>query len=186
MPFSGIRSDIVKTAYASYWAELTDAWMEPGQTSEALFDLLVYVLTKIEAGESPGGALSILFQLRFMIMSGFSPDLTRCTRCGTELDRIEEKRLSFDLKGGGIRCRGCAPAGAGAISLSKGTVKELRWVEGGDLAKAGRIRFSPRAVEEGLKLLEAFVPFHLGKEPKSLKFLRQIRNHSSGQGSPYP
>jgi DNA repair protein RecO (recombination protein O) len=48
-------------------------------------------------------------------------------------------------------------------------------VQAGALKKADRIRFSPIAVKEGSRLLEAFVPFHLGKEPKSLRFLRQIR-----------
>ena len=43
------------------------------------------------------------------------------------------------------------------------------------LAQAERVRFTPQAQREGLALLEAFVPFHLGKEPRSLHFLRQIR-----------
>jgi hypothetical protein len=30
-------------------------------------------------------------------------------------------------------------------------------------------------LKEGLEFMEAFVPYHLGKEPRSLKFLRQIR-----------
>ena len=60
--------------------------------------------------------------------------------------------------------------------LGKGTIKQLLWVESGDLAKATRIKFSPSAIEEGTEFLEEFVCYHLGKQPRSLKFLRQIRN----------
>ena len=177
--FAGIRADIVKTAYASYWVELVDEWMEPGQASTELFDLLVYVLRSIDAGNVSSGFLSILFQLRFMILAGFSPDLEGCSRCRLPLERFESQRSGFDLERGGLVCPNCGPGDARGVTLSKGTLKELRWVARGDLEKAGRIRFSLRAVEEGLKLLEAFVPFHLGRELRSLKFLRQIRRPAS-------
>jgi DNA repair protein RecO (recombination protein O) len=38
-----------------------------------------------------------------------------------------------------------------------------------------RVKFAPDALREGLEFLETFVPYHLGKEPRSLKFLQQIR-----------
>ncbi len=174
-PFAGIRRDILKTAYASYWVELVDEWMEPGQASPELFDLLAHVLTGIDAGDGTAEFLSVLFQMRFMGMAGFAPDLQRCTRCHAGFEQIEAERAGFDLQRGGLVCPGCMAGGAHALCLSRGTVKELQWVARGGLEKAGRIRFSPRAAEEGLRLLEAFVPFHLGKEPRSLAFLRRIR-----------
>jgi len=62
------------------------------------------------------------------------------------------------------------------MSLTKGTVKQLLWVESGNLAKAGRIKFTPAALMESTEFLEDFISYHLGKNPRSLKFLRQIRN----------
>ena len=38
-----------------------------------------------------------------------------------------------------------------------------------------RVRFSPRALAEANAFMEAFVPFHIGRMPKSLGFLRQVR-----------
>jgi DNA repair protein RecO (recombination protein O) len=182
-PFAGIRCHVLKTAYASYWVELVDEWMEPGQPSQQLFDLLAYVLSRLDDGAAPAGFLSILFQLRFMRMAGFSPELGRCIRCRATVDRFQEERAVFDLARGGLVCPRCLPGGPRAMSLSKGTVKALQWVARADLAKAGRIVFSDGAVAEGLKLLEAFVPFHLGKEPRSLKFLRQVRRPADEPGA---
>jgi DNA repair protein RecO (recombination protein O) len=174
-PFAGIRGDVLKTAYASYWVELVDEWMEPGQPSRELFDLLACVLGKLDTGDAPAGFLSILFQLRFMALAGLSPELGRCIRCRTPADGFEGEEAGFDLARGGLVCPRCVAGGPSSMNLSRETIKALQWVARGDLEKAGRIRLSPRAVAQGLGLLEAFAPFHLSKEPRSLKFLRQIR-----------
>ena len=81
----------------------------------------------------------------------------------------------MDLKKGGVICGRCGADSAVKRFLSKGTVKQLLWIMDGDLEKAGRIRFTRQAVDEGLAFLEAFVAFNMGREIKSLKFLREIR-----------
>ena len=88
---------------------------------------------------------------------------------------FKENRVLFDLKKGGLVCDKCAAMASSRIPLSKGTIKQLLWLEQGALKKAARIRFSQTALKEGLNFLEAFVPYHLGKEPRSLKFIQQIR-----------
>jgi len=174
-PFSEIRSDIRKTAYASYWVELIKEWVEEYQKNTPLYLLLLHVLGELDRGNIPGDELSILFQMRFMVLSGHSPNLMKCSTCGREIDRIKDSGVSFNLSMGGIVCSNCASMASGNLFLSKGTLKQLLWTATGDLSKAKRIRFTPRSVKEGLEFLEAFVPYHLGKEPKSLKFLKQIR-----------
>jgi len=184
-PFPGIGANIVKTAYASYWVELVDGWMEPGQPNPALFDLLLHVLTRLDAEDGTAAALSVLFQARFMTLAGLAPNLRRCGRCHLDLDRVAENRVDVDIADGEVLCRGCAATGgARRLEISKGTAKELAWAGEGDLAHATRVRLSARTVEEGLRFLEVFVPFHLGREPRSLKFLRQIRSSGNPQ-APY-
>ncbi len=174
-PFAGIRSDIIKTAYASYWAELINAWMEEGQKLDQLYYLFKYILGELDHGRMPAAGLSILFQLRFMTISGLRPNLRYCSSCRNEIDGINENSFVFDLQKGGLVCNGCAPVASGKIYLSKGTIKQLLWVKNGDLTKAGRIRFTAQALKEGLAFVEAFVPYHIGKELRSLTFLKQIR-----------
>ncbi len=43
------------------------------------------------------------------------------------------------------------------------------------LQKVGLFTLGTDSFLEGLKVLEEFVPYHLGRVPKSLKVLRQIR-----------
>ena len=155
--------------------KLINQWMEEGQKQVQLFHLFRYVLKELDIDHTSEAVLSILFQIRFMTIAGLDPDLNQCIICRAELEKMKKPRIKFDLSRGGIICDGCESGDLNKIFLSKGTIKHLLWIQRGDLARAGRIKFDPRSVTESLEFIEAFVPYHLGKEPRSLKFLRQIR-----------
>jgi len=174
-PFAGIRADINKTAYASYWAELVQGWIEENEKQVGLYRLLEYVLKQLDGGMVPEAALSVLFQMRFMRWCGFSPNLTNCSACRADISQTLKNDLAVDISKGGILCDHCAAGAPLRMVLSKGTIKQLIWAESGNIAKAGRIRFTPQALREGQLFLEEFVPFHLGKKPRSLSFLKQLR-----------
>jgi DNA repair protein RecO (recombination protein O) len=174
-PFSGIRGDFRKTAYASYWAELIYNWMEDNYPQAALFGLLEHVLAELDSGATPGEALSVMFQMRFLGLSGHRPHLTDCSRCHKKLNDIQEMNIILDLAMGGIVCGNCSGRSASRFTMTRGTIKQLLWIDSGDLAKAARIRFRPQALKEITHFFEEFVTYHLGRPPRSLQFLRQIR-----------
>lgn len=174
-PCAGIRGDIMKTAYASYWAEMIHVWMEECKEDFRMFYLLKDCLQLLESGTTGNEPLSIIFHLRFLSFSGLSPDFSRCGKCKTAMDQIPGSRLFFELAKGGILCEGCSANGLSRVSLSKGTVKQLLWTQSNDWRTAGKLKFNQAALNEGLRFLEKFVVFHLGKEPKSLKFLQDLR-----------
>ena len=176
-PFPGIRTNIYKTAYASLWIELIDKWVEDGEQHTELFNLLWHVLEKLNKDTIPKETISILFQIKFMILAGMGPNLSCCTTCKTKTDDIKQNRIYFDLDKGGLICAGCSQEGIQKrrILLTKGTVKQLLWVGNNELPIAQKIKFSTNATKESLFFLETFVPYHIKKMPKSLDFLRQIR-----------
>jgi DNA repair protein RecO (recombination protein O) len=174
-PFPSIRSSMSKTAYASYWTELINEGMEDGQIDALLYQLFYHVLQELDAGASSEGALSILFQMRFMKMLGLAPNLQRCAACRVDMEEIKEPKVMFNPAKGGIICGQCAAETGRNIPMTKGTVKQLLWIEKENLGQAARIRLDSETIKVGEELMEAFVPFHLGKDLRSLKFLRQIR-----------
>ena len=174
-PFSAIRSDISKTAYASYWCELLNNWVEENQKQVPLYYLLKHALSQLDGGAPASAETSIFFQMRLLRLSGHSPMLRQCGRCQKNLETIQSNPVIFDIAKGAILCDGCALGAPGRMWLSKGTIKQLLWVESGDSKKASRIRFGAEAIKEGLEFLEAFVPYIMGKQPQSLRFLKQIR-----------
>ena len=174
-PYSAIRSNIEKTAYASYWCELIYNWLEEYQQQAPIYYLLKYVLGELSSGVSTPAELSVLFQMRLLYLSGHRPNLSECANCHKNLETIDGQHVVFDVTRGAILCQDCSSGSGGPIWLSKGTIKHLVWFESGDLKKASRVRFGTQALKESIELLEAFVPYILGIQPRSLKFLKQIR-----------
>jgi len=177
-PFSAIRADYKKTAYASYWSELIYNWIEDNFKQVALYYLFEHVLYELDAGKTAPSVLNILFQMRFLTLSGHRPNFSHCSLCGLELENIKSDNITVNLQRGGIVCGRCSGGSATRISFTKGTIKQLLWAESGNLTKAARIKFTNSALEESTNFLEEFVCYHLGKQPRSLKFLRQIRKDS--------
>jgi DNA repair protein RecO (recombination protein O) len=174
-PFGSIRNDIRKTAYASYWCELLNNWVEENQKQASLYYLLRHALSQLDGDAPVAAEISIFFQMRLLNLSGHSPSLRQCGRCRKNLEMIQSNQVVFDIAKGAILCDECTSGAGGRVRLSKGTIKQLLWVESGDLKKASRIRFGAQAIKESLEFLEAFVPYIMGMQPKSLKFLKQIR-----------
>lgn len=174
-PFSRIRSDFKKTAYASYFAEILNNWMEPDVAQPRTFDLLYQVLDRLDRSDLQDELLSIVFQMTLMIISGFSPNFSTCCLCHTEMDCLNGCRIGINFARGGVICSACNRAVSPMVYLSRGTIRQLQWMGCGDWSKIARARLSAQSIQESLGFLEAFVPYHLGKEPRSLSVLRQFR-----------
>ncbi len=187
--FSHIRYDVVNTAYASYWMEIVTQWLEEGKAQPDIFELLFTALEMVDDGFIRTEVISLLFQIRFMRLSGFSPGLDQCDACRTNLEDVHLTRFWFDFKAGRIVCPECrgserfaresaGPFGGSARGcwVSKGTLKQLSWINTVEMSRADRIKFSPVAIREGETLLESFIPFYIGRHFNSLKFLQKMRS----------
>ena len=174
-PFDHIRSDIFSTSYASYWVEIIQLWVEEQVNQEPLYHLLLYVLAALDRDRRAASQLSLLFQMKFLEIAGLSPSLQECASCKISFEAIQDIRLPFDIPRGAVVCPRCLTRTESTQMLSKGTAKLLLWLQNNDLKTAERVRYSPAAISEGLQFLETFISYYLGKEPRSLNFLRKIR-----------
>ncbi len=180
-PFSNIRSDILKTAYASYWSEIVLKWMMEGKKEDNLYHLLHGVLKELDAESLSPALLSLVYQSRFLVFSGLRPEMEQCMGCGKKIADVASPYLMFDPHRSGLFCGQCTGHSREAFSLSKGTLKMLSWIEHGGSDHIRRIRFSPRSLFEGQRFLETLVTYHLGKMPNSLLFLQKIRPAPDGE-----
>jgi DNA repair protein RecO (recombination protein O) len=170
-----IRSDFEKTVYASYWVECVALWMEEGLVRPDIYHLLGFALGALDGQSLAADIIHVLFQMRFIGQEGLRPVLEHCSCCHTNIDLISQQNFCVSLGQGGVVCNQCPAGKHQGLQLSKGTLKQLSWIADGDLARARRIRFSVRAMAEATAFLEAFVPYHIGKVPKSLRILQQTR-----------
>ena len=174
--FANIRYDVFKTAYASFWSELLYFYLEENKPQSDIYDLLLFALKALDSDTIPSDVLNLLFQIKFMSIAGLSPNIENCDKCQTLTDDFEQKNIRFDFKQGEITCKKCLKKKSKhSMTISKGTLKQLFWINNTDIRKADRIKFSAYAIKEGGVLLEAFIPFHIGRDFKSLHFLKSIR-----------
>jgi len=178
--FAAIRADILKTAYAGYWCELILRWTESHHAQPGLYGLLHDMLDKLNAGSLSPDWLSVIFQMRFLLVAGICPDLSCCGACHAGVDSLSQSSVCVDVSGGCLVCAGCGRSDA-RMRLSKGTLKQLQWISVGDSALIGRLRCSRQTLAESMRFLERFVPYHVGIDPRSLGVLNQLRRESSGR-----
>ena len=174
-PFSDIRKSIKKSAYACYWAQLIYEWLEQGDKQDQIYYLFLNVLQMLDQDHQTPDTLSVLFQIKLMTTSGYSPNFYNCNKCHVELENIKQTNFLFSIKNGGFLCEKCQTQNNNNLFLSKGTIKQLQWIQKEDLKKAARIKFSSLSLKQGLKLSELFVSYHIGKDLTSLNYLRKIR-----------
>jgi DNA repair protein RecO (recombination protein O) len=186
-PFDRIRTDHVRAAYAGYWSEIISGWLEEEHPQDDIFFLLRDILENLDAGVIPLETLDTVFLIKLLQLSGFSPDFSVCSECGKITDDLFDRRFIFDIKNGRITCQKCvsewmkkterkAYFTATDIYVSTGTINELRWIQNNDRQAGFRIRLKSSSVKESRAVFGRFLPFHLGKELKSLRLLDRIRH----------
>jgi DNA repair protein RecO (recombination protein O) len=169
-PFSGLREDINKLAWASYFIELVIEMTAEKIENKPLFRLLAAFLSLVDKGILKEEVQRV-FEIRFLSHLGYRPQLDHCTRC--QKNAVGEK-FFFSPREGGVICSSCAASLPGLIPVSLGTLKTLLLAQTLPLDKVGRISFSPQSLKESQTLLSSFLRQYLGKELKSKKFMEQI------------
>lgn len=105
--FKDSRQDIDKLMYSSYISEIVSNFgVEEDPCSREIYDLLYKALEKISRSESTKDVLiaTIKFQLKMMLIAGFSLELDTCLCC---VERVLDEDMYFSAQMGGIVCKEC-------------------------------------------------------------------------------
>lgn len=181
-----LGKDVRRFTGASLVAELVlvHKLQEPDpELYEWIRDVLLR-LAAVPASEVPGWTLAGGW--RTLAHLGYPPEVSRCIRCGRELDpagggRVEEREVTptdrFDVAAGGVVCAECA-AGSKLPRVGPRARADLAsFVEGSPPP-------SVRGEAAHLSLLEAFALHHLAPRSafKSFSLLRSLPNNSAPAG----
>jgi DNA repair protein RecO (recombination protein O) len=170
--FPGIRADLEKTLAASCLIDLTDQFTPEEKKSASSFCLLLDFLRLLEESVLTEAMLRF-FEVRLLRISGYSPVLDQCTCCRTPI--VKERAYRFDAARGGLTCSICAPGGREAIPVSLGTIRTLLLAQEMEIGRLGRLFLSDQSADESRRLLAHFIRHLLGREPKSVHVLNEIR-----------
>ncbi len=171
VPLPGLRipPDIEWTARAAVVCELADTISEERHPEPDVFELTRDGLQDLAQDPEPRRATA-LFLMHALLRLGYGPRLRECASCEQPLP---EQAAAFSPPAGGFLCAGCAGPGMPLVSVQ--AIKVLRVLEAGDIELYRRLKLSDELLSSLEDVLEAQLEFHLDRQLRSLRFLRQMR-----------
>ncbi|MCP3025646.1 DNA repair protein RecO [Halobacillus sp. A5] len=163
-----IREDIVKTAYASYLAELTDKLLDEKKPDPFLFEQLLQTLLWMAEGKD-SEILSMMYELKMYRKAGFAPKVDVCLNCGAS-----DGPFSFSVVEGGYLCFRCKHVDSQAYGLSDPLAKLLRLFLHMDVKRVGQITMKEENKKKLRLLMDEYYDRYGGYFLKSKKFLNQL------------
>jgi len=174
-PFSDIKADFAKLAYASVAVEILERFAPPEEPNEDLFDHAVLTLREFDAASRDELEVVLAYYLlKLLHLVGYGPSLSTCVKCGKETG---DSGLSFGMLSGGVLCKMCVDKDINVVDLDAGVLGLMRSFQGKTVKE---VRKKPVPVElsrGACDILTAFVRMAMGEgaRVKSLEFLERIR-----------
>jgi DNA repair protein RecO (recombination protein O) len=164
--YFNIRKDYRKNLAAHYMLELVDVILPIEQPNSKVYQLMLDFLGSLEISNDID-KLVHLFQIKILQLSGFSPHLDSCVKCG----RAIKGKARFSMKEGGLICSHCPTNEISFTIISNGTVATILHIEQTEWTKSLRLGLTAPVKKELKFILNNFLVFHLEKNIKAAKYL---------------
>lgn len=167
--FYNIRNDLIKLTYASYAAEVIREVIHENLPSYRVLQLFLNTLFTLSETDKSPELIIRAFEFRLMSLIGYKPRVDNCAKCGQD-----KECLYFSFEKNGLVCSECEQGLTGAISISEGTARALRYVIKSDIKKL--FSFSvPESVLKELRIIsEIYLRDKLETDFQTLKFVDKI------------
>ncbi len=169
LSYRKIREDIIKTAYASYIAELTNKLIDEKIADPFIYKQFVLSLQAITEDKDPE-IIAMMYELKLYKKAGFAPILQQCAHCGQKNDTYP----AFSVQEGGLICQRCIMVDIEAITISSTIVKLLQMFSVVDIERIGNISVKTENKKLMYALMETYYDQYGGYFIKSKKFLKQL------------
>ena len=170
--FTGVRSDLDKLALASYFAEVTEALAEEGQTEAGLLSLTLNSLHALEKLPLPSTLVKTAFEWKAMALAGYEPMADGCAVCGCP--EPEEPRIN--LSAGVVHCAACREGAGEGISMpiTPSALKALQHFIWGDPKKLFSVSMDQNSLRQLGEASEAYLMTQLERGFRTLDFYKSI------------
>ncbi|MCP8616894.1 DNA repair protein RecO [Salirhabdus salicampi] len=163
-----IKEDLMKTAYVSYLAELTDKVLDSSEPDPYLWDQFLQSLERISEDET-AEFISMIYEMKLYEKGGFAPTLRGCVSCGKT-----EHIAHFSIQEGGFLCATCRHQDSEAMFLNEKLVKILQLIRYINVSRVGKISIKKESRKLLRDLLDSYYDRYGGYYLKSRNFLKQM------------
>ena len=168
--FSALRKDLQKLALGSYFAQAAEMMSQEDLPNPELLSLVLnclYGLSKLNVTET---LIKAVFELRSACLSGYTPDLYGCYRCGCDTpDR-------FDLSAGRLECVACRDPGSTGLRMpiTPGVLDAMRYICSCDSQRLFSFRASEDTLESLSYVTESYLSTQLERGFSALDFYKSL------------
>lgn len=168
--FYGIREDLVKLSYASYFMELTSFILPENTANLKLFSVLRNALECLKDDKCSGNLLKVIYEIKCLDILGYRPETTSCIECGTDTE------LYFmSIEDGGVLCERCATNMNKGLKIGKKLSRLMTLLINEDTMKLCHLEINDFYTEKMDILLNNYLKHHVGiKRFKSIEFLNTL------------
>jgi DNA repair protein RecO len=163
--FAKLAADYARFTAACYAAEFVLEFAPEGERVEGLYERLVEVLERLEAGVPVPDAV-FSFETRALGALGYLP---RVRECGTCRRPVRTPDALFSVRDGGALCPECRPREERWFPVRRAALESIARFGEGEMPKEPMRR---ALVHEIRQILDACVRFQLDYELKSARFVR--------------
>ncbi|MBQ2848627.1 MAG: DNA repair protein RecO [Clostridia bacterium] len=164
--FFGLREDIEKLALSQYFCALAAELVPEMEPARDYLRVVLNSMHLLEKQRRSNNFLKAVTELKFMVFSGFMPDLTSCSKCSDE----PSGEIYFNISDGCIYCRGC---GAGE-KINSTVLTAMRHVCANPIEKIYSFSLPAEDEKRFAEVCEKFLLSQTGKRFKALEFYKSL------------
>ena len=172
--YMALRSDLVRTTYASYAVELLDRFTVEKGSGMIEPNMATIRLGWFATADDPLLAARY-YELRLLSLAGFQPRLFQCVSCD---EAVIEQDQFFSAELGGILCPDCQQADRNALPVSAVAVKVLRYMQTRSWDVVQHLHLKKPLLHALERVMHAYIMHTLERNLKSVDFLHRLRREA--------
>lgn len=168
--FSPLRKDLQKLSLGSYFAQAAEMMSQEDLPNPELLSLVLNCLFALAKLNLPEMMVKAVFELRSACLSGYTPDLYGCYRCGCDNpDR-------FDISEGRLECVACRdPVSTGLrMPVTPGVLDAMRYICSCEAKKLFSFCASEETLETLSYITESYLSTQLERGFSALDFYKSL------------
>lgn len=168
--FSALRKDLQKLSLGSYFAQAAETMSQEDMPNPELLSLVLNCLYALSKLNVPEAMVKAVFELRSACLSGYTPDLYGCYRCGCDHpDR-------FDISEGCLECAACRDHNSTGLRMpvTPGVLDAMRYICSCDSRKLFSFSASAETLESLSYITESYLSTQLERGFSTLDFYKSL------------
>ncbi len=176
--FYNLMFDVRKLALAQYFCELAIQVIPEGASDPEYLRLMLNSLYLLNHGKKPDLLIKAVFELRFLSLAGFMPDVIGCRECGL----YECDEMYFDFSSACLWCPNCHKGG-NTVKIGNPTLHGLRSAVLADPKKIFSFEASAADIASLANLAERYTYVITERNYRTLDYYKEIIADISASGN---